>query len=235
MLFDLHTHTSGISWCCRVPAEQVVKIAKESGYDGIVLTNHYTPEYTELVSFDTFIERYIREYYYTKECGDKIGLTVFLGAEISIDREQKNHMLLYGIDENFLRKFKELYYYSAEKLHDVCKDYGVAVIQGHPYRNGATPLSKDVVDGYEINCHPHPAYDGTHSWELPAVTKKAGKILTAGTDFHGGTYRAHGGTYLPDDVKSVKDIAKYLLTTNTIKLRIEEKDAHEFYDKEFER
>ena len=45
MLIDLHAHTSGISRCCRIPAPEVLRRAKEVGLCGIVLTNHYTKSY----------------------------------------------------------------------------------------------------------------------------------------------------------------------------------------------
>ena len=39
--YDVHVHTSETSNCGKVDAKDVVKLYKEAGYDGIVITDHY--------------------------------------------------------------------------------------------------------------------------------------------------------------------------------------------------
>jgi len=65
MLFDLHAHSSGISHCCRIPAEEVIHRALAVGLDGIVLTNHYQDlrNYFNGGSCDDFARRYVAERY----------------------------------------------------------------------------------------------------------------------------------------------------------------------------
>ena len=58
MLIDLHAHSSGISKCCRIPIERVIKEAKRVGLDGIVLTNHYQKNYVTDGDYAAFIRRY---------------------------------------------------------------------------------------------------------------------------------------------------------------------------------
>ena len=77
MFIDLHAHTSGISTCCRVPAPEIIRAARETGVDGIVLSNHYQKSYVKDGDFGAFAKRYTDEYYYTKECGDAVGFRVF--------------------------------------------------------------------------------------------------------------------------------------------------------------
>ena len=62
MLIDLHAHTSGISKCCRIPAPEVLRIAKENGIDGIVLANHYQKSYVKDMTVADFASKYIEEY-----------------------------------------------------------------------------------------------------------------------------------------------------------------------------
>ena len=45
MLVDFHAHTSGISKCCAISAQEVIATTKAFGMDGIVLTNHYKKDY----------------------------------------------------------------------------------------------------------------------------------------------------------------------------------------------
>lgn len=54
MLIDLHTHSSGISKCCRIPFDEVLNETKKAGLDGIVLTNHYRKNYVTDNNFEDF-------------------------------------------------------------------------------------------------------------------------------------------------------------------------------------
>ena len=220
MLIDLHCHTSGISHCCLLPAREICKIALNAGFNGICLTNHYCKQYVVDDNFDEWIEKYIKEYELTKSEGQKIGF------------DERVHLLLYGVSPDFLRREKRLYDKSLKELHEIAKKYSLILVQAHPFRNSAPLMNIKYLDGIEINCHP--MYPDTFSERLEKIAKENGLILTCGCDFHGDTkYRAKGGTYFPDDVKNEKDLANYLNSTKKIKLRIQEINAPNFYEKEF--
>ena len=80
MLIDLHTHSSGISHCCRIPYDEVIRTAKEAGLGGIVLTNHYPNYYVTDGDYAAFARRYTEEFRLTKAYGDSVGMKVFFGA-----------------------------------------------------------------------------------------------------------------------------------------------------------
>ena len=63
MLIDLHAH-SALSRCCKIDGIESLKVAKQFGMDGFVLTNHYDKSY--LINDDQieYANRYINEYYY---------------------------------------------------------------------------------------------------------------------------------------------------------------------------
>ena len=230
MLIDLHAHTYPISLCCRAFAQEVINTAIANGYDGMVLTNHYDRVHMQNQPYELWIENYINEYYNAKEIGEKVNFKVFLGAEITMHENKNIHNLIYGIDDdNFLRN-ENLFYYSQQQLYNLCKERGYALIQAHPFRNGVTPVDPKFTDGYEINCHPHKNYCGTHSAEIPIIANKYGLTLTCGSDYHADTYRVKGGTFFPDSVKTITDIKNYLLTTDKITLRVEEKDSFTYTD-----
>lgn len=231
MLVDLHAHTSGISVCCRAPAEKIVADAKAVGLDGIVLTNHYQSSYIKDNDINELVERYIAEYHLTKECGEKIGLKVFFGLEVTMDWDYRNHMLVYGITEDYLRENPWLFALSLEELYETVHRGGGVLVQGHPYRGGAVPLDPNFLDGIEINCHP--LYQNAHSADLEEIATKAGIMLTCGGDYHADAYRAHCGVYLPDSVKDIHDIAEFIRSSDTVKLRIHEVGASDWYDKEY--
>ena len=226
MLIDLHAHTSGISRCCRVPAPEVLRRAKEVGLDGIVLTNHYTKSYIGDGDVRAFAEEYLREYAYTAACGEEIGCKVFFGIEVSTELYRNVHMLVYGVDESFLRAHPALYDYSQEELCRAVKEYGGVLVQAHPFRNGTQVLDTAFLDGIEINCHP--IYKNSYRKELIEIAEQTGRILTSGGDYHADTYRPKCGTYLPATVQNSVDIGRFLETTSEIKLRIHEPHAETY-------
>lgn len=231
MLLDLHVHTSGISTCCLLDAKEILNRTKQVGLDGIVLCNHYVKSYVK-EGFDKWINEYIDEFYYTKSFEKEFNLKVFFGVEVTMNYDPRVHILLYGATPEFLRANKELYDLSLKELYELCHENNIAVIQAHPFRNGTIVQNTNYLDGIEINCHP--VYDRTNSDIIPPIALKNNLIVTCGCDYHGDTpYRANAGTYIPDYVKDEKDLAKYLLETENVKLRIQELNEVEFYEREF--
>ena len=47
MLLDTHVHTSQVSPCGKVPAEEMIELYKEAGYGGVIITDHYYKGYFE--------------------------------------------------------------------------------------------------------------------------------------------------------------------------------------------
>lgn len=39
-LFEMHLHTAGVSTCAHVPAEKSMRLYKQAGYAGVVVTDH---------------------------------------------------------------------------------------------------------------------------------------------------------------------------------------------------
>ena len=102
MLFDVHAHTSGISKCCQDSAPGIIKDAKSVGIDGLILTNHYQKSYMDLNNPRDFVKKYIDEYFYTHKCAEKESFKVFYGIEVTMEKYPNVHMLIYGVDYEFL-------------------------------------------------------------------------------------------------------------------------------------
>lgn len=220
MLIDMHAHTSAISACCRIPAPDVVAAARNSGIDGIILTNHYHKPYVTDGDFNGFARRYIEEYFHTKACGEEIGMPVHFGVEISMEKYNRAHMLVYGISTDFVLEYPMLFDYTQEELYKLVKSVGGAMIQAHPMRGGKNILMDPAyLDGVEINSHP--LYDCTHLDELTDFAHRHGLILTSGGDFHADSHRPCCGAILPRSVASI-DIGKYLCAAQSIELRYQE-------------
>lgn len=225
MLIDMHAHTSGISTCCRVPAPEIVRAAAGAGIDGIILTNHYHKPYVTDGDFDAFARRYADEYLYTKSCGDNSGCRVFFGVEVSMEKYNRAHMLIYGIKTDFVLEYPMLFDYSQEELYRLVKAHGGAMVQAHPMRGGKNVLlDPEYLDGVEINSHP--LYDCTHLSELTDFAHAHGLILTSGGDYHADTHRPRCGAFLPDSIAVSEQIGAYLCAAESIELCCQEPGEH---------
>lgn len=220
MLIDLHAHTSGISKCCNFTASQIIESARSVQIDGIVLTNHYQKSYIADGSADEFSEKYINEFYYTKEQGDKVGIKTYFGIEVTMELYLNVHMLIYGVSENFLKKHLTMYEYTQKELFDAVKKNGGVLIQAHPFRYNTTVLDTDYLDGIEINCHP--IYKNSFSQKIVEIANDKRLLVTCGGDFHADTYRPKCGMFLPDDINDSIELGKYLLRADDVKLCVQE-------------
>lgn len=227
MFIDLHTHSSGISRCCQIPAPEVLKVAKDVGLYGIVLTNHYQKYYVEDGDARAFARRYVEEFRYAKRCGAELGMTVIYGMEITMHRHDDIHMLLYGIDESFTEEYPTVYDMTQKELYALAVSHGGILIQAHPFRGRNYPLDPDYLHGYEINCHP--GYRTSRYDDVTALALEQSKILTCGGDYHADTYRSCCGAILPDTITSSRALAEYLISSDTMNLIVHEPENEKKY------
>lgn len=222
MLIDLHAHSSKISKCCQTDAEGAIKIAREVGLDGIVLTNHYQKSYISNGDVASFADRYVREYYDAKEIGDRLNMKVFFGIEVTAELYPGVHILIYGVGEEFIRQNLEMYDYTQKLLYERVKEFGGAMIQAHPFRNGTSIIDTEYLDGIEINCHP--LYKKSFSEEIQENAGKYNLTVTCGGDFHADTYRPKCGVYLPDTVGNSCELSEYILNAENVRMCVHEPD-----------
>ncbi len=218
MLVDLHAHTKGISHCCKITAEDNIILAKEHGFNGLAIANHYVADYFEPDFYYEWIEKYIDEWNACLELGKKHSIRIFRAVEVTADYDRRVHLLIYGADESFLRNNPRLNERSLPELYRLCKQNGCALVQAHPFRGGATVQDTDCLDGVEINCHP--AHRSGRTKEILDAIKNTCLAVTVGCDYHADTYRPDGGVFLPKEIETDQDLAKFVLNSKDFKLQV---------------
>ncbi len=234
MLIDLHSHSSGISRCCRIPYDIVIQTARDAGLDGIALTNHYQKAYVNDGDFAAFAKRYTSEFRLAKAYGDSLGFKVFFGAEVTMERYNGAHLLLYGIPESFLEENPTLFDFTMEEICSAVKTLNeqVAVVQAHPYRNVKNLLPTEYLDGVEINCHPK--YGKSDFDDMVRIATENRLLLTCGGDYHADTHRPKCGVYLPDTLDGL-ELGRYLLKSPSLTLCVHEPNTEVPFDFEWKR
>lgn len=233
MLIDMHAHTSGISRCCRADAQTVLNTARENGIDGLVLCNHYQEYYVQNGDAMALAQSYVQEYEHAKAAADAMGMPLFFGVEVTAKLHNNAHILLYGLQPDFVLRHPAVYEYPLEKMAALTHAEGGLAVQAHPFRNGGTLQDLSVLDGVEVNCHP--LYEGTHCDELLDIAHQAGVMVTCGGDYHADTYRAVCGTHFPDGLRTGEELVAYLKHTKRITLHVHEVGATRHRDVLFDK
>ena len=194
--YELHCHTAGVSQCASIKPRELVHHYEGLGYDGIVLTDHYSPLtfYKNYLCPQRDIDRYLSSYRELKEyCGSSF--TVLLGMELR-HYATVNDYLIYGIEEDWLRAQKNMLLWNEKKAYEIIHKQGYLLYQAHPYRPFITRCKCNYIDGIEV-------YNGhttaERNKEAARWAETAGKPVISGSDCHSPTDSSKGG--IETDVK----------------------------------
>ncbi len=209
--YELHCHTAETSECAAISAKDAVEFYKSLGYSGMVITDHY--------SFLTFgtdssfkkqidVDKYLKGYRSALEAaGDDF--TVLLGMEIRYFATT-NDYLVYGIDEDFIRKNGNMLFKGPKRFYELVKASGGLVIQAHPYRQYVHRANPKYIDGCEI----FNAKDRDKDFNQKAqawAEKKGFKIVTGGADFHRESQKANAsGIITEEKIRNNSDLVRIL-------------------------
>ncbi len=181
--YDTHVHTSPVSTCGDFsPEETVVKYAA-LGFDGFVLTNHFTPlNASNHASLSDFVSYYLNDYEKAVEYGKKHTINVMLGLEIRFP-ENNNDYLVYGIDTDDVYRAAEYLHTDYKTFYRKFKNDRNIIIQAHPLRSSVTLCDLDYVDGIEV-FNMHPGHNAKISLAAKIAKENPHLLVTGGTDFH---------------------------------------------------
>ncbi len=198
--YETHLHTKEASPCGKVPAADAVKLYKDAGYTGIVVTDHYYSRGFNSfpsVSWNEKIDLYLSGYKIACVEGKKHGIDVFLGMEIKFDSDP-NDYLVYGFSEEFLRQHERIYELDLKSLRKLINGTGIIIIQAHPYRKGLTPADPSHLDGIEV-FNGNPRHDSNNHLALQYAIDNGLRQLS-GSDFHQICDMARGGIVLSERI-----------------------------------
>jgi predicted metal-dependent phosphoesterase TrpH len=208
--YDIHVHTLETSPCGKVKGAEVAKLYKQMGYDGIVITDHYSDRFFLSVRGKTWekkTERFLAGYREAFRVGSSIGLNVLLGMEINF-RWSLNDYLVFGIDEKFLFENPLLHKKNLKEFRRIADKYGYLIYQAHPFRLGMTRADPKLLDGIEV-------YNGNprHNSKNDSAAKFAldnGLKMIAGSDFHRLEDAGRGGLILAENPENNEKLVEIL-------------------------
>ena len=207
-LFDTHIHTKEASSCSRVFAADIVKRYKELGYDGIIITDHFSSSQFKRHG-DTYAEQvqtYLSGYRAAKKFEDE-NFHVILGMELRF-LENDNDYLVYGFDEDFVLRNDLTQFNDPGEFRPFAEANNLIIFQAHPFRIGMTVIDPDLLDGVEVYNGHGDHYSRNTVANKWAATHSLRKL--SGSDFHGNLSLESGGVYFEEYLTDSKQVAEAL-------------------------
>lgn len=196
--YETHAHTAPVSPCAHLSAEEMIRQVKSAGYDAVVVTDHYTPEYfAGCEEGDNYVRRlheYFSGYRAAKAEGERIGIHVLPALEMR-NIYGKEDYLIYGVDEQQLAEMGCLCFKTLEETLRLVHKCGGILLQAHPFRGYLRCMPAEMMDGVEV-VNANPRHD-SHNDRALAFGRENGLIRTAGTDVHQDGDAGLAGIFAP--------------------------------------
>jgi predicted metal-dependent phosphoesterase TrpH len=208
--YDTHVHTSESSDCGELPATDVVRLYKEAGYSGIVITDHFHSFFFDRfpdLSWPDKVERYLLGYRLAVQEGSRIGLNVLLGMEMRFS-ESNNDYLVYGFDETFLLEHPALYRVGLRGFRDIIQGTGIRIYQAHPFRNGMERVDPKLLDGVEV-FNGHPRHNSRNHLAREFAVEHSIRMI-AGSDSHEAGDVGSSGIMVPHPINTISEFVAFL-------------------------
>ncbi len=192
---ETHAHTSPVSPCAHLSPEEMVREVKSQGYDAVIVTNHYTPDFFAEGDYKIRLKEYYADAARAKAEGDKIGLAVFAAAEVRIPAGWEDY-LVFGVDENEMAALGNLSALTLPELYEKVHTtpHGI-LLQAHPFRGYCKVQNWHYLDGVEV-INNNPRHD-SHNDAAIAFAKEHRLLYTAGTDVHQTGDAGFSGVHCP--------------------------------------
>lgn len=223
-LYETHLHTAPVSRCAGATPEESVRYYKEIGYAGIFITNHFIDgnmNGDRSQSYEDRIRYFFSDYEIGAKVGAEIGLSVFVGVEMSYGGTD---FLVYGLDKDWYLAHPEIEGMPKSKLLPMLIENGALVIHAHPFREAAyidhIRLFPRCVHGVEIFNACRSEFENRMAAQY---TENYGLIRYAGSDNHSASrLKTLGGMMTDHPIADEADYVKTVLGGGAKPFRREE-------------
>lgn len=190
--FETHCHTKEVSCCGKMSAADIVEAYIKKGYSGIAITDHYTTATflkKENLKTSEIADHFLTGYRAALEASNG-RLDIILGMEITF-YENNNDYLVYGVTEEFLKKYTNLMDMGIERFCKLAHKNGMVVFAAHPFRNAMTIIRPSTLDGIEVH-NGNKRHDSRN--EIAYLwAQKFGLAMSSGSDCHQKADVGRGG------------------------------------------
>jgi len=235
-LYETHLHTIFSSACANSKGSEYIRLYKELGYSGIIVTDHFYNGNTAVprgLPWKEWVKQFCIGYEEAKNEGDRQDFDVFFGWEETFDG--CDDYLVYGLDREWLFEHPEAKNWTRGQQYNAVKAAGGCVIQCHPFRQHSyisrIILSSGCVDAVEAAN----ATNSEQSYDALAMryAQKLRLPYTAGSDMHDVrkiTPNGVFGVYIKNKIKTINDFISAICNNNITGIKISEGRCDYFGD-----
>lgn len=206
---EMHCHTDG-SLCADYNIKSIINDYLNSGYGGIVVTNHYAYKEYLRQGFSSPIEyakKFIEWIDDAQKAGKEKNFKIFYGMEVRLTYNNTEFML-YGFEKEFVLENPEIYNLTQEELFALANKYNVFMYQTHPFRCGVKVGDPKYMHGAEsFNGHYHHNNNNNLTKEF---CNKNNLIKVVGTDFHHDDQPITTAILIPEQINDSIELTKYI-------------------------
>lgn len=212
--YELHLHTSEISWCAVASVRSTLPLYRRAGYQGLVLTDHFFREAIHNLpgqNWNDRIDAYLQSYRIARTMAENWDFDILLGMELRF-KHSWNDYLVYGLTETLLKENPPFYDMGLQRFFDFAQRQGLFIAQAHPFRFGMTRANPRWLHGVEIlNAH------GSHNNQASRFAADHQLIGIAGSDYH-SIHDIAAATVLNRRVRTSPELAAVLLHNGIVRL-----------------
>lgn len=201
MKFDMHCHTKEGSPDAKVPIAEYIRLLKEAGFDGMLITDHD--------SYDGYR-------YYKKNMSDMPGDFVVLKG-VEYDTFNAGHIIVV-MPQGVNLKILEHKGLKVEKLIKIVHRYGGILGPAHPcgepflsiFSTGKYKIDHSIAKRFDFIEGYNPCEDEAASLKAQKIAEKYSLPVTGGSDSHKSDCIGLAYTTFAEDIKTEDDLIYYI-------------------------
>lgn len=212
--YELHLHSSLTSKCAVSSSVEYVKRAVETGYAGMVFTNHFfrgNSAIDKSIAWCDFVEFYKKDWEMAKEEGDKLGIDVIFGVEEGYGKGKE--CLIYGLSPKDFAECPEFPKMPIAEISEFVRSKNGFIACAHPFRVRGYITDPDeepiaeYFDGVEVYNRGNAPEENIKAMEF---AKKHDLICISGGDTHSVDSFGAAGVVLPERAADGKQLCRLL-------------------------
>ncbi len=208
-LYETHCHTSPVSKCAKSTVGETLEFYRSMGYQGVFITNHFLDGNINIhhsLPYEDRLRFYFSDYEDAVRIGREIGISVFLGLELTY---KGTDFLIYGLNQDWFFAHPEIEEIKKSQELELLRNAGALIIQAHPFREASyidhIRLFPHHVHGVEtINA----ARSDFENKQAEAYAKAYGLISVAGSDIHNTAQKRFAGIMTSTPIINEQDFCQ---------------------------
>ena len=214
-LYETHCHTFPVSKCAKSTVRETLEFYYSMGYEGVFITNHFLDGNINIdrsLSYEERLHFYFSDYENAVQIGHEIGISVFLGLELSY---QGTDFLIYGLDRDWFFAHPEIEGMKKTQELALMRDAGALIIQAHPFREASyidhIRLFPRHVHGVEVINANRSDFENK---QAEGYAKAYELLSFAGSDIHKTDQKNLAGIMTTSPIMDERDFCQRILSQN---------------------